>query len=88
MKQFRSCIQTKTNGTQCGSPAMRGELRCYFHYKQQKPLARLAGLSTISNSADRALTLDKIFRGLVNGRIDPEVARAMLYAIQISMQNH
>jgi hypothetical protein len=67
---------------------MRDELRCYFHYKQQKPFTRLAGLSTLSNAADRALILDKILRGLVNGRIDPEVARAMLYAVQISMQNH
>jgi hypothetical protein len=82
----RTCIHTKTNGTQCGSPAMRDELRCYFHYKQQKPLTRLAGLSTISNPADRALVLDKVVRALINGRIDPEVARAMLYAIQISMQ--
>jgi uncharacterized protein (DUF1786 family) len=83
---FRTCIHTKANGTQCGSPAMRDELRCYFHYKQRKPFTRLAGLSTISNPTDRALVLDKIFRALINGRIDPEVARAMLYAIQISMQ--
>ena len=86
MPKFRTCIHTKANGIQCGSPAMRGDLRCYFHYRQQKPFNKAAGLASIASAKTRTLALDQVFRALIHGRIDPEVARAMLYAIQIASQ--
>ena len=86
MKQFRSCIHIKVNGIQCGSPAMRGDLRCYFHYHQLKPITRLQGFATLASQKGRTLALDQVFRALAAGRIDPEVAQSMLYAIQIATQ--
>ena len=82
---LRICIHTKTDGRQCGSPAMRGELRCYFHYRQQKPIKHIAHLGDLSTQKGRARALSDVYRALWHRRIDAETAGKLLYAIQSSM---
>ena len=83
---FRTCIHIKTNGAQCGSPAMRGDLRCYYHHRQRKPLRRLVGINDISTPAGRQEALGIVFRSLVSGTVNLDVADKMLRSIAMAMK--
>lgn len=82
----RICIHTKTNGTQCGSPAMRGDLRCYYHYRQRRPLRRLVGLNNISTPAGRQEALAIVIRSLHSGTLDHDAAEKILRSIAMAMK--
>ena len=84
----RTCIHTKTNGIQCGSPAMRGDLRCYYHYRQRKPIRELVDIGDISTPNGRKEALGVIYRAMIHRRIDNSTAGHLLYMIQIAMQGN
>src|SRR5271169_4705534 len=53
-KNIRSCTHIKVNGTRCGSPALRGEVFCYFHQRMIRgvrtpPKSRLHPIALIEN---------------------------------------
>ena len=66
---------------------MRGDPRCYYHYRQRKPLQRLIDLGDITTPNGRQEALSVIFRALAYGRIDNDTAGQMLYLIQMAMHN-
>ena len=39
MSEYPECIRIKANGEPCGSPALRGQKLCYFHYRWEHPSA-------------------------------------------------
>lgn len=79
---FRTCIHVKVNGIQCQSPALRNSLRCYFHH-QHRRLKRAAVLSSsLGTSAGRLSALDKVVNATLGNRVDPEVARTLIYGIR------
>jgi hypothetical protein len=80
----RSCIHVKTNGVQCGSPALRKSTHCHFHHKHRRVLKRGVVLDTLHTRQGRLGALSHIVHALIGNRIDPEIARSLLYAIQTS----
>ncbi|HUQ49868.1 MAG TPA: hypothetical protein VM056_04060 [Terriglobales bacterium] len=85
---FRTCIEIKSNGIQCGSPALRSATRCYFHEQSHKRryFTHLT-LPPIGHPKGRLFAINEVFQGLIHNQISPDRARALLYAIQLSSQS-
>jgi hypothetical protein len=79
----RTCIHVKTNGVICGSPALRNSVKCHYHHGHRRRLKRNAVAQDIKTRAGRLAAVQKVVDALLTDRIDPDVARTMLYAISI-----
>lgn len=89
------CQHVKTNGTQCGSPALRHRRYCYFHDQVRGKQARIAARNSLvrfdlplledANAVQMAL-MDVIQR-LGSGQMDHKTAGLMLYALQTASVN-
>lgn len=80
---FRTCIHVKTNGLRCQSPALRHSVHCYNHHKHRRILKRHNVIRTLESSRGRMAALQLVLDGVTDGRMDPEVARTLLYGIQL-----
>ena len=80
-----TCIHIKTNGVICGSPALRNSPRCYYHHSHRRQLKRRAIRQNLRTPKGRAVALDRIVTAIHQNRIDPEMARSMLYAIFVGI---
>lgn len=85
-KVVRTCIHVKVNGIRCGSPALRGSVKCHFHHQHRRHLKLRAIRQTLKTHGGRLAALQQILDALTGGRIDPDVARSMLYALQIGTE--
>ena len=92
------CHHIKTSGGKCGSPALRGQLYCYFHSappcetRTSQPHAGLAAYlpKEIGNLEDRGaiqLAVTKVAKAVAENRIEPRRAGLILYALQIASGN-
>ncbi|HUO17742.1 MAG TPA: hypothetical protein VMX38_22360 [Verrucomicrobiae bacterium] len=90
------CQHVKTNGTQCGSPALRSRRYCYFHDKIRGERARIAANRSIFRPFDLPLLEDanaiqmalmKVIQMLGSGELDHKTAGLMLYALQTASVN-
>lgn len=78
---FRTCIHVKADGLQCQSPALRNSTHCYFHHRHRR-LKRDTILSSLGTPKARIQALNKVINATLAGRVDPEVARTLIYGIQ------
>lgn len=94
--EIRRCRHIKVNGTQCGSPALRGKCYCYFHSKNHNLGAygvRQRGLQDrcrfpVLEDADSVLAaLMHVMRLILAKEIDLKEAGLLLYAVQIASCN-
>jgi hypothetical protein len=88
---FNQCQFVRTNGTQCGSPAMRNKSLCYYHVTSNRPSA-LPGqhgyyLPILEDPEIIQVTLSKILHSIVLGCIDLPRARTMLHGLQLAASN-
>ena len=96
--QIRRCHHVKVNGTQCGSPALRGKCYCYFHnnyrhlgaygVKQRGQRNAFAGRFPVledANSIQAAVM--QVIRLILAKEIDSKEAGLLLYALQIASSN-
>jgi hypothetical protein len=88
---FDQCQFVRTNGTQCGSPAMRNKSFCYYHVTSNRPSA-LPGqhgyyLPLLEDPEVIQLTLSKVLRSIVLGYLDLPRARTMLHGLQLAATN-
>ncbi len=96
--QIRRCYHVKVNGTQCGSPALRGKCYCYFHDQYRhlgaygaKPRGRRNPCSALfpvledANSIQAAVM--QVIRLILAKEIDNKEAGLLLYALQIASSN-
>ncbi|MGH9494376.1 MAG: hypothetical protein ACRD3B_05210 [Candidatus Sulfotelmatobacter sp.] len=90
------CQHVKTNGTQCGSPALRRRRHCFFHDRIQRERARIAANRSILRRFDLPLLEDansvqmalmKVIQMLGSGEMDHKTAGLMLYALQTASIN-
>jgi hypothetical protein len=85
---FRTCIEIKTDGVQCGSPALRNHLRCHWH--SGKHVTRILNSRTYKESVvtpeGRLQTVNHVLHALLNGHIDHRSASSAFYAVQIASQ--
>ena len=80
---IRRCIHIKTNGVQCGSPAVKGHPKCHFHLnatamhlyqfgeiEKHSPLT----LPLLEDAESIQIALQRVTFWLLNGKIDARTA--------------
>ncbi len=96
--EIRRCRHIHTNGTQCGSPALKEKEFCYYHQKNRPEVVELyfdgyryPDGSLILPLFDDAHSIQNTIRLVVqlmlSHRIDRKDAGLMLYALQIASGN-
>src|SRR5271155_2205128 len=91
-KNIRICTHIKVNGVRCGSPALRGEVFCYFHQRMIRgvrtpPQSRLHPIALIENEEGIQASLMEIINALVRNTIDLRRAQLVLRALHIAVRN-
>jgi hypothetical protein len=91
-QNIRSCTHIKVNGVPCGSPALRGEVFCYFHQRMIRgvrtpPKSRLHPIALIENEEGIQASLMEIINALVRNTIDFRRAQLVLRALHIAVKN-
>jgi len=91
-QNIRSCTHIKVNGVRCGSPALRGEVFCYFHQRMIRgvrtpPKSRLHPIALIENEEGIQASLMEIINALVRNTIDLRRAQLVLRALHIAVRN-
>ena len=94
MSTVPNCQHIKTNGLQCGSPALHGHNHCYFHCQQYdlrrrkrnaKPPA--CELPPLEDANAIQVAVMEIARALLEDRLELRRASLLLYALQIASSN-
>jgi hypothetical protein len=88
----RACTHIKVNGVPCGSPALRGEVFCYFHQRMIRGVrtpakSRLHPIALIENEEGIQASLMEIINALVRNTIDLRRAQLVLRALHIAVKN-
>lgn len=91
-KNIRVCTHIKVNGVPCGSPALRGEVFCYFHQRMIRGVctptkSRLHPIALIENEAGIQAALMEIINALIRNTIDFRRAQLVLRALHIAVKN-
>jgi hypothetical protein len=96
--EIRRCRHVRTNGTQCGSPALKGKELCFYH-EQNQPRAvelymdgeRYSDGSIVLPVFEDAHSIQTVIRQVVQlmltRRIERKDAGLLLYALQIASGN-
>jgi hypothetical protein len=96
--EIRRCRHVKTNGTQCGSPALKGKEMCFYH-EQNQPRAvelyldgeRYCDSTMVIPVFEDAHAIQTVIRQVVQlmlaRRIERKDAGLLLYALQIASGN-
>jgi hypothetical protein len=93
---IRRCQHIKVNGVQCGSPAKRNEMHCFFH-EQCRLMSRqinmkfseagIIKLPTLEDANSIQLGLAEVMRLLVTQQIDHRTASLLLRALRTAAAN-
>jgi hypothetical protein len=88
----RLCTHVKVNGSRCGSPALRGEVFCYFHQRlfrgvRTPPQSRLHPVAVLEDEESIQASLMEIINALVRNTIDFSRAQLILRALHIATRN-
>ena len=91
-KNTRVCTHIKVNGVRCGSPALRGEVFCYFHQRMIRgiatpPKSRLHPIAQIEDAESIQTSLMEVINTLVRNTIDFRRAQLILRALNIAASN-
>ena len=91
------CTHIKTNGTQCGSPALHGRRFCFFHRnwrgqriqldKKVQAAPAVFTLPVLEDANSVQIALMQVIQLLLSGRIDSKTAGLLLYALQTASLN-
>jgi hypothetical protein len=93
---IRRCQHIKTNGTQCGSPALRGGKFCYHHQECRAERVTVKGadgkaseiLVPVFEDAHSIQTMVRqVVMLMLEDKIDDKKAGRVLYALQIAASN-
>ncbi|HKM48238.1 MAG TPA: hypothetical protein VJX69_11655 [Terriglobales bacterium] len=96
--EIRRCRHIKTNGTQCGSPALKGKGLCFYHEQNQPREVELyldgerySDGSMVLPVFEDAHSIQTVIRQVVqlmlSRRIEHKDAGLLLYALQIASGN-
>jgi hypothetical protein len=96
MKRIARCQHIKINGTQCGSPAMRGRRLCYFHLNASTLQTFRMGdprcitpytLPLLEDAESIQIALMRVTDLIVKDLLQPKQAGLILYALQTASYN-
>ena len=87
----RICSHIKVNGVRCGSPALRGEIFCYFHQRMIRgvrtpPRSRIHPMAMLEDEASIQASLMETINAIVRNQIDVNRARLVLRALHIATE--
>ncbi len=96
--EIRRCRHVKTNGTQCGSPALKDKELCYYHEQNRpEPVEFYIGnepgcagqmvLPVFEDAHSIQTVIRQVVQLLLAQKIDRKDAGLMLYALQIASSN-
>src|SRR5580658_6399630 len=91
-QNIRVCTHIKVNGVPCGSPALHGEIFCYFHQRMIRGVrtpakSRLHPIAFLENEEGIQAALMEIINALVRNTIDFRRAQLVLRALHIAVRN-
>ena len=91
------CRHIKVNGTQCGSPALRSKIFCFYHHKNRPlPVECYSDIEYATGEIDLpffedAHSIQAVIRQVVQmvlqKRLERKTASLLLYALQIASSN-
>ena len=91
------CQHIKINGTQCGSPALRKEIYCFFHMRwalksmeidESRQRERWNATLSLPEDADSIqMGLGEVIRLMMTRQVDHRTAALTLYALQTASAN-
>ena len=91
------CQHIKINGTQCGSPALRKEIYCFFHMRwalksmeidESRQRERWNATLSLPEDADSIqMGLGEVIRLMLTRQVDHRTAALTLYALQTASAN-
>jgi hypothetical protein len=90
------CTHIKTNGTHCGSPALRGRRFCFFHKNWQGQRIQLNAklpdnssftLPVLEDVNSIQVALMQVLRLILSGQLDSRIAGLLLYGLQTASLN-
>jgi hypothetical protein len=78
----------------CGSPALRGQLHCYYHHPDRRPSTPAARrrreafyLTLPTNQRELQHALSQVILRLAANKLDTARASLLLYSLQIASQS-
>jgi hypothetical protein len=80
------CEHIRTNGTRCGSPALKKKQFCFYHNRMIQP-QYLTTLPALEDADAIQLAVWRILRGILARYIDPKDAGHLFYGLQIASHN-
>jgi hypothetical protein len=87
----QSCTYVFPDRHTCGSPALRGESRCYYHHPTRPPSKTFAQnprrgfrLTAPTNRRDFQSALSQIIQRLAANQLDTRRAGILLYSLQVA----
>jgi hypothetical protein len=90
------CQHIKTNGVQCGSPALRTERHCFFHnqhrrrtyeYDPYEPVKSALNLPALEDANSIQVVLTEVLRLILTRHIDQKSASLLLRALRLAAAN-
>ncbi len=96
--EIRRCRHIKTNGTQCGSPALKGKELCFYHEQNRPQPAELymdgdrycdsqIVLPVFEDAHSIQTVIRQVVQLMLTRRIERKDAGLLLYALQIASGN-
>jgi hypothetical protein len=90
------CQYIKTNGVQCGSPALRAERHCFFHHQHRRrahqfnlyePEKSALNLPALEDANSIQVVLTEVIRLILTRYIDSKSASLLLRALRLAAAN-
>src|ERR1035437_8071372 len=96
--EIRRCRHVKTNGTQCGSPAVKGKELCFYHERNRPQPVELymdgerycdsqIVLAVFEDAHSIQTVIRQVVQLMLARRIERKEAGLLLYALQIASGN-
>jgi hypothetical protein len=87
-----NCTHIKVNGVRCGSPALRGEVFCYFHQRLIRgvttpPKSRVHPIAILESKEGIQVSIMEVINALLRNTIDSRRAQLVLRALHIAQKN-
>jgi hypothetical protein len=82
----RTCTHIKVNGVRCGSPALRHEDYCYFHYRMLCK-SRISPVALLENEESIQVAVMEMVNSLLCGTIDLKRGELILRALNTAVRN-
>jgi hypothetical protein len=82
----RTCTHIKVNGVRCGSPALRGEIHCYFHYRMLCK-SGISHVALLENEDAIQVAVMEMVNSLLCGTIDLKRGELILRALNTAVRN-